>query len=378
MHPVAVANAEEALAELKHAATSGRRYLLVLLDAKMPGTDGFTLAQQIHVHPELARTLVMMLSSADRSEDLTRCRELGIASYLIKPINQSELLDSILNTLGEHGVPGSAKAVSAPELKRALRPLRVLLAEDNLINRELAVTLLQKLGHTVVVANNGRACLAAVAKQPFDLVLMDVQMPEMDGLEAATRIREMETTSGCHIPIIALTAHAMKGDREQCLAAGMDDYVTKPIRSPELIEAIERLVPAGKESEPAAPKVAPGAAPVTAHGPAFDREKLVSKVDGDADLLRRLARLYFEHTPPLLLQIRAAVLAADAKSLEFGAHTLKGSVGQFYARDVVNAAQRMEEAGRRRDLADAPETLAELETALTRFETELQTMIESL
>jgi len=371
MHPVAVADAEGALVELQRATTAGRPYLLVLLDAKMPGTDGFALAQQVNAHPEFARPLFLMLSSADRSEDVARCRELGVATYLIKPISQSELLDAILNTLGAHGEPAPATAVPAPELPRARRSLRVLLAEDNPINRELAVAILAKLGHAVVVAGNGLQTLAALAQQPFDLVLMDVQMPEMDGLEAATRIRASEKGTGRHLPIIALTAHAMKGDREQCLAAGMDDYVTKPIRRPELVGAIERLLPTGQESVPA-----PVAVPA-ATGPAFHRAKFMSELEGNTELLRRLAKLFFECTPPLLQQIRAAVQSGDARSLQRAAHTLKGSLGQFCAHAAMHTARKLEEAGDQRDLAGAAEALAELEQRLAQFEAELQEMIRT-
>ena len=378
MHPVAVADAGAALVELERAARARRPYLLVLLDAKMPGTDGFTLAEQMTGHPEFARTLVMMLSSADRSAEVARCRELGVATYLVKPVSQSELLDAILNTLGAHGRPAPAAAtttmMSAPELPRVQRPLRVLLAEDNPINRELAVTLLKKMGHTVVVAHNGRQALAAVAQQPPDLVLMDVQMPEMGGLEAATRIRELERGTGRHLPIIALTAHAMKGDREQCVAAGMDDYVTKPIRRPELLAAIERLLPAESEPTPA-PAPAPVAAAST--GPALDCDKLLSELDGNTELLRRLAGLFFEHTPLLLRQIRAATQTGDARALLIGAHTLKGSLLQFAARPAATVAQQLEDAGEQNDFTNAPTLLAALEHELGRFETELRAMIQT-
>ena len=376
MHPVAVADARAALEELQRAAATRQPYLLVLLDAKMPGTDGFTLAQQMKVHPEFARTLVMMLSSADRSTDVARCRELGVATYLVKPVSQSELLDAILNTLGKHGqpAPGTATASGTPELPRARRALRVLLAEDNPINRELAMTLLEKLGHTVVSAHNGRQALSAVAQQPLDLVLMDVQMPEMDGLEAATRIRELERGTGRHLPIIALTANAMKGDREQCLAAGMDDHVTKPIRRPELLAAIERLLP----TEPP-PASAPATAPIGAAstGPALDRDKLLAELDGNTELLRRLAELFFEHTPALLRQIRAAVPAGDARALLLAAHTLKGSLLQFAAQPAATVAQQLEEAGEKNTFANVPALLAALEPELGRFETELRAMIQT-
>jgi CheY-like chemotaxis protein len=202
----------------------------------------------------LRKITIMMLTSAGQRGDAARCRELGIAAYLVKPIVQSQLLDAILNVLGTKaqvarspgfGVRGSeahqAPLVTRHSLREGHRSLRVLLAEDNVVNQVLASRLLEKYGHTVVVASNGRKALEALENQKFDFVVMDVSMPEMDGFEAAAAIRAREGGTGSHIPIIAMTAHAMKGDRERCLAAGMDAYVSKPIQASELFQAIKTL-----------------------------------------------------------------------------------------------------------------------------------------
>jgi two-component system, sensor histidine kinase and response regulator len=186
----------------------------------------------------------MMLTSAGQRGDAARCRQLGVAAYLTKPVGQSELFDALVQVLGRGALEAqsSEPLVTRHSLREGRKRLRILLAEDNVVNQKLAVRLLEKRESTVLVASNGREAVAALEKESFDLVLMDLQMPGMDGFEATSAIREKETTSGTHIPIIAMTAHAMKGDRERCLAAGFDGYVSKPVRPQELFEAITALV----------------------------------------------------------------------------------------------------------------------------------------
>jgi CheY-like chemotaxis protein len=211
----------------------------------MPEVDGFALVEQIQRNPGLAGAIIMMLTSASQSGDAARCRELGVARYLIKPIGQSELLDAILQAVG--GKPQADAPAARPSthdpLQEGPRGLRILLAEDNHVNQILAVRLLEKRGHHVVVAGDGREALEKLKTADFDLVLMDVQMPVMGGFEATAAVREMEKGTGKHIPIVALTAHAVKGDRERCLAAGMDGYIGKPIHPEELFQQIEALIP---------------------------------------------------------------------------------------------------------------------------------------
>jgi len=198
----------------------------------MPEMDGFTLAEQIMQRPELAGATLMMLSSAGQHADAARCQAMGITSYLTKPIKQSELLTAILTVLGAASRDAEHSPLATREaLGTSQRRLRILVAEDSPVNHKLVVRLLEKWGHTVVVAHDGREALAALDEQRFDVVLMDIQMPEMDGFEATAAIRAQEETTGPHVPIIAMTAHAMQGDRERCLEAGMDGYVTKPIRA---------------------------------------------------------------------------------------------------------------------------------------------------
>jgi two-component system, sensor histidine kinase and response regulator len=242
MRPTAVEGGRAALQALDVAKTIGHPFPLVLLvDGQIAEMDGFTLAGMIKKDPELAGTAIMMLTSAGHRGDAARCRELGISAYLVKPTRQSEVLEAICGILRTE--PGPQRAlVTQHSLREARSRLRVLLAEDNKVNQTLAVRLLEKQGYSVSVAANGREALTVLALQEFDLILMDVQMPEMDGLETTKAIREMEKTSGKHVPIIAMTAHALKGDEQKCLSAGMDGYVSKPIRTGELFSAIEEAV----------------------------------------------------------------------------------------------------------------------------------------
>ncbi len=251
MDPTVVEGGRQALGLLRKARESGEPFRLILSDANMPEMDGFSLAEAVGQDRELSNTIIMMLTSGDRPGDISRCERLGIASYLLKPIKQSELFDAIVLALGVTTPEDEGIDRLATEPLSRLRPLQVLLAEDSLINQKLAVGLLEKHGHTVFVANHGREAMAALESRDFDLVLMDVQMPELDGYEATAVIRAREEQTGTHIPIIAMTAHAMKGDRERCLEAGMDDYVAKPVRAKQLFETIESVL--SRDTLPARP-----------------------------------------------------------------------------------------------------------------------------
>jgi PAS domain S-box-containing protein len=234
---------EEALTELSEAHRGGKPYALILTDVHMPGMDGFELVEAIRQRPELSTATILMLTSAGHRGDAERCRELRVSAYLLKPIRQSELREAIARVLGAREQTGATPLVTRYSLQDARDPenvLRILVAEDNLVNQRLTVRLLEKRGHRVVLAGNGREALEALAKDVFDLVFMDVQMPQMDGLEATAGIREGEKGTARHQVVIALTAHALKGDRDRCLAGGMDDYLAKPIRPRELDAVLEK------------------------------------------------------------------------------------------------------------------------------------------
>jgi PAS domain S-box-containing protein len=251
MHPVVVDGGFAAIDALDRALASGKPFPLALIDFQMPDLDGFGLAERIKQRPELATTMIMMLSSVGHRGDAARFRELGVASYLTKPVRQSVLMDAILAVLDEKdNLTGHKVLVTRHTVNEARRSLRVLLAEDNAVNRKLVTALLGKRGHTVVTVANGREAVAAAAKGECDLILMDVQMPEMDGLEATAAIRVAEKLTGTHIPIIALTAHAMKGDREACIASGADGYLAKPLNAKALFELIDSLTGAPPNTTP--------------------------------------------------------------------------------------------------------------------------------
>jgi signal transduction histidine kinase/DNA-binding response OmpR family regulator len=245
MKPSLVESGKEALAELSAAQASSEPFRLIITDLLMPEMDGFHLVEHIRQRPDLSAAMIMMLTSAGQRGDSARCQELGMSAYLMKPIRQSELREAVARVLGAGTSEGSSRLVTRYSLGHALGPglaLRILLAEDNAVNQRLAVRLMEKRGHCVRVTSNGREAIEALKKERFDLILMDVQMPEMDGLEATAAIRKQELGTSGHVPVIALTAHAMKGDRERCLEAGMDGYLTKPIRSKELDEVLDKYI----------------------------------------------------------------------------------------------------------------------------------------
>ena len=244
MAPTSASSVVEALAALRAAQESGRSFRLVIADVQMPDADGFALAEAIKKDPSIAGTTIVMLTSAGQPGDAARCRALGVAAYLSKPIKRSELRDAIASALGlESAERDRPSLVTRHSLREARRPGRILLVEDNRVNQLVASRLLERRGHTVVVAGNGREALAILddaALVGFDCVLMDVQMPEMDGFECTALIRERERTTGSHLPIVAMTAHAMKGDEGRCLAKGMDGYLSKPIQPEELFDVVEQ------------------------------------------------------------------------------------------------------------------------------------------
>ncbi len=365
MRPVAVESGAAALGLLEKSRRAGQPFAIVLLDGHMPDMDGFAVAERISQERRYADLRVVMLTSAGQPEDVSRCRKLGISAYLTKPIKQSELFDVVVSAIG-HSVGETPLAPQRSKgSQRAQRRLRVLLAEDNQVNQLVATRIFEKLGHQVTVVGNGREALSAVQSGKFDLIAMDVQMPEMDGLDASTAIRAWEKPAGTHIPILAMTAHAMKGDRERCLAVGMDGYISKPIRTQELEQAIGRLISRPKPAE------APVAAADQADG-VIDHAALLAGVDGNRRFLRELVRIFLADCPQALSEIKEAIRRSDAGSLGRAAHTLKGSVGNFAARNAFAAAERLEIMGRDGDLHNAGEACATLESELVLLSEELR------
>ena len=358
-----VESGSAAIAALE-AATQASAFDLVLMDLMMPEMDGLETVARIRENAAFAQVPVLLLSSADRAGYSTRSRSLGIAHNLLKPVKQSDLLEAIGAAVAVAPSVETSRRDEAPmDEPMAVERCRVLLAEDGVINQQVAVRLLEERGHSVEVVNNGRAAVERVAEQPFDVVLMDVQMPEMDGIEATAAIRRAEAQTGGHIPIVAMTAHAMKGDRDRFLAAGMDGYVAKPVRPHELYAAVEGGDP-NAEAELPAPVDVP-----------FEWDAALESVGGDEAMLRELAEMFFTECPKLMEQIREHIAGADGPELRRAAHTLKGSAHVFGAEEVAGAAHRLEEIGREEAFADAEEALALLEDEVTRLLPALRTKI---
>ncbi len=386
LHVKTVPSVDDALIALRQAHDAGEPFGLVLLDNMMPDRDGFALAEHLAEHPELAGATLMMLSSVNRREDQQRCRELGVASYLTKPIRRDELMHAVLHSLGAT----AAKTDSAsppepqPEAKRFLA-IRVLLAEDNLVNQKLAVYLLEKRGATVDVVGDGRAALAAFQQKAYDVVLMDIQMPDMDGFETTAMIRHEEQEQGkARTPIIAMTAHAMKGDREQCLASGMDGYISKPLQVDELVAAINKTLKRtpSRRSPPrqtpianddghlnAADKLSqraadPAAAPREDVPHSSDGAAVQARFADKEDLLKALCEAFTEEAPELMQQIEAAIATRQASALASAAHTLKGAAGSLGAEQLATAAQELEQRGRNQALDQAADDVKALREKL--------------
>jgi PAS domain S-box-containing protein len=362
MRPVGAESACQALRELQRAFSAGEPYPLMLLDSHMPGMDGFALAEQILTQPDLVGDAIMMLVSSDRQGSEPRCQEYGIRACLTKPIKQSELLNTIIDLLSTRKTsPLSATAVdleAAPPHTTRERPLNILLAEDNTVNQRLAVRILEKRGHSTVVACNGKEAVALLERQPFDLILMDLEMPEMSGLEATAAIRARERNTGGHIPILALTAHAMKGDRERCLAAGMDGYVAKPVQPRELYQAIAELVPNAAMCEKQVPP-----SPIIQ-----DRNEALARVGGDVGLLRELTDVFLRDCPRMIEEVIDGLCAGDALKVKRGAHSIKGAVAILGGKAVFEAALRLETIARLGDLSQAEAAWQALRTALEQFQ----------
>jgi two-component system sensor histidine kinase/response regulator len=370
MNPIAVDSGADAIVALKNGKDLGRFYPLILLDAQMPEMDGFTLADAIKRNPDWRAAAVMMLSSAGQRGDAMRCRELGVAAYLTKPIQQSELLDAIVTALGTRAMNEAAPAlVTRHSLRESRAPMKILLVEDNAVNQLVALRLLEKYGHSVTIASDGRKALGILEKQSFDLVLMDIQMPEMNGYQATQAIREKEIATGLHIPIVAMTAHTMKGDEEKCIAAGMDSYLTKPIRIEELLVVLDEVGNMKGGSH-----IASASIPGKPMPNSLDLDAALERLEGDRDLFGELAQLFKAECPKYVEGIRRAINARDAKDLEQQAHTLKGSAANLGASAVSQTAHELEKMARSGDITQAGKLLDDLGREVARLFSELESI----
>jgi PAS domain S-box-containing protein len=366
MQPTTAPGAAQGLDRLQSANRSGQPFQLVLTDINMPLADGFSLIENMLGDKSLAATRVIVLTSGDRPGDISRSKQLAVAGYLVKPVKQSELFDAIVSALGVTDLD-DAKDRPSGGAEASTGPLRILLAEDSIPNQKLALGLLTKWGHTLTVAGNGREAIAAWETQRFDLILMDVQMPELDGLQATLLIREKERGTGRHVPIIAMTAHAMKGDREECLAAGMDGYVPKPIRAHELSSALAELF-CRPDEQPAASAAADGPQDHTSR---INWSAALETVMGDRDLLKSVIDAVRVECPAMLEQLEQAVAQGDSAVVRRAAHTIKGSLRTFEATRAAGLAADIETAGRNADLESISGVVPELKLELAAVLQEL-------
>jgi PAS domain S-box-containing protein len=367
LRPTTATSGAEALDRLRAAASVGRPFRVVLLDSRMPGMTGLDVARAVLDDERLRSATLILLSSGGPGPEVAEARRLGIARFLTKPVKQSDLLRAIEHELGVDQVaPGQ---IHAP----APRPLHVLVAEDDPVNRKVAERLLLLRGHAVTTVGDGRAAVecATDGHTSFDVVLMDVRMPEMDGLQATRAIREWERNKQRHLPIVAMTAQAMAGDRERCLEAGMDDYVSKPVRSAELIAVLHRITE--RASHVGTPHVEQ---PTPAGDPDAERvlnwKRAVEQLGSSETTLREVSKVFLEQLPEMMARIRNAVETADADALRESAHRFKGAASALAAESVVELARRLEDAGARRQLDAIASDRQRFEQQVTRLEHELR------
>jgi len=436
--PTAVADGHEALARMKRAFDSGKPFRLLLLDLQMPGVDGFEIAKKVKQSPFGAAVKIILATSLGQKGDAARCKALDISGYLLKPVKQSELLDAILMVLG-HTREEKIPVITRHTIQETRRKLNILLVEDNPINQKLALELLKSRNHRVVLALNGIEALDAIAGENFDLILMDVQMPEMDGLEATREIRKIEdgrqkagkTTTNRHlttnlqstitnqqstinnhqssinnqqsrpprlseqardggqatinnqqstiprIPIIAMTAHVMKGDREKCLEAGMDDYISKPINAERFFEIIEKIALGSqfRKNERSAPSLKKSE---TGSKEVFDLSRALEVVAGNKDLFQEIAVMFLENLPGNILKIREEIADGNSSGLELAAHSLKGAVGNFGAKRAYEAAYQLEKLGKEGEMGDAAVALTKLEKEFRTLTAKMKKVLEEM
>ena len=359
MRAVVTENGRAALATLEKAARLGRAFSLVLMDGLMPEMDGFEAARRISQNPKFRKVKLILLTSAVQHEEAARLsRATSVAACLTKPVKQSELLDAMVKALSSTPRSKAFRSLRIPyRIVQAGRPLRILVAEDNPVNQEMVLELLKQRGHTAVVADNGQRALAAWRDRGFDAVLMDVQMPRMSGIEATRAIREAEKATGAHVPIIAMTAHAMEGDRERCLEAGMDAYLSKPIQAAALFRTVEGVVAAPGRREGDDGKEQP-----TASG--LEPSSLLARFGGDVKLVRRLIRVFLDDCPRMLSKIKKAAAAPEAEALAEAVHGFKGAVSNFGATEVLEIVRQLEAKARQHDLAATRRIYQQLEKAV--------------
>lgn len=375
LRPTVVSDAKSGLKALRDADETGEPFALVISDGLMPEVDGFTMVEEMQRGRDESQVplTVLMLSSADRQTFKKRCEHLQIAAYLEKPVSQSELLDTVMTVL--RGPQLSRDSVE--KLQSTRHGMRVLLAEDTPANQKVVCAILDKRGHEVQVANNGREAVDFIRQNSYDVVLMDVQMPTMDGLQATKMIRELPSEMKSDIPIIAMTAHARREDRRKCLASGMDAYISKPVDAIKLIQLLESVERRTKEhpstdtweGSPVAVSSQPEAESL------INIQSALSRMGDDKALVIDLARFFLEDAPKLCSEVEQAIRDSDAVTMERAAHSLKGLAANFDAEALILDSQRMETYGQQADFRTAKNDLPALNKSLQRVARELESFI---
>ncbi|MFT5324156.1 MAG: two-component system sensor histidine kinase/response regulator [Planctomycetaceae bacterium] len=401
MRPVVADSANDALDELRRAKENERPYPVVLVDALMPGVDGFMLIEQARDEKLLGDSTILMLSSADRQTFRDRCDEIDIATYLEKPVSQSDLLDAVTRVLRGAGIETEEKT----RMRTTSRPLNLLVAEDTPANQKVVQAIFEKRGHSVTIASNGREAVDRLLQGDFDAILMDVQMPKMDGYQATQAIRKLDDTRLASIPIVAMTAHAMREDMQRCLDSGMDAYISKPLEAEQLIRLTERTARSernpgvvmrmlgddddslsegvssvwGGKSLPqdansdSGHVVGDESASISSSALLIDRERALDRMGGDEELLAGLIECFIEDAPDLLRQLDEALKAEDAAEVARAAHSLKGLAANFEAIACRDSAVTIEQLGRDGDLSNVKAKLKTLKQDVSDLIAELQT-----
>ena len=365
-----VAEGKVALEMLELAVVDEAPYDLVLLDMQMPGMSGLDVAQQVRSVAAISETPLLLLTSLGYKADDPDLRRLGFSACLHKPIKQSQLFDTINGLINHNSMPHIEASSVAKRQSQTVRSAKILLAEDNPVNQRLAVKLLEKGGHEVIAVGNGKLACEAFKQSKYDLVFMDIQMPEMDGYEATRRIRASEPNHT--IPIVAMTAHAMAGDREKCLAAGMDDYITKPLKVDELKAMLARWLGKIESGEiEIAPVNAPNNAPV-------EMNALLKITDNDKEFLHELIELYLNDVPPRLAVLRAAVANQSGPDIRSEAHSLKGASGNISAQGLQRIFAELEKLGAEENLANTAKIMDEAEAEFARVQEFLQKVMSDV
>jgi CheY-like chemotaxis protein len=371
MSAAAADRAQTALAMLHQAAERGQPFQLVLTDAAMPEVDGFSLAEQIAAVYRASPPKVILLTSGG-APALRGRRVKLFAATLVKPVKQSDLLDAIVTVFATTASSRRARAKEPPRQTRDARTgLRVLVAEDNATNQKLVSAMLDQQGHTVTIVGNGTLAVQRATQDPFDVILMDVQMPEMSGIEATAAIRKQEEGTGRHVPIVALTARAMAGDREQCLAAGMDAYVAKPVRAAELFSAIDAAIAGTPQSQRPATSLETTVSSVNVSA-------LLSGFGGRSELVAEVIDVFLADAPLMLTRLRHAGAGTDASELAAAAHAIKGSAGLFSQGEAYERARALEIRARSGDASNAAAACDEIDASLSRLVSDLRTLRATL